>query len=162
MADIIDIENAVDAADRAFKMWSKLTPFQRGGYLRRASEIVLECAQKIARFMTQEQGKPLSEAIGEVRKGAEILRYYAEVGERIYGKIIPNAEPDTESRVIYQPIGVAVGISLWNYPIELLAWKLGGHWLLAAPSFANFPLKRRYLPSITSDALLMLECPRVL
>lgn len=126
MADLVDIENAVDAADRAFKTWSKLTPFQRGGYLRRASEIVLERAQEIARFMTQEQGKPLSEALGEVRKGAEILRYYAEEGERIYGKIIPNAEPNVESRVIYQPIGVAVGISPWNYPIELLAWKLGG------------------------------------
>ncbi len=126
MADAVDIDNAVDAADRAFKTWSKLTPSQRGGYLRKASEIVLERAQEIARLMTQEQGKPLLEALGEVRKGAEILRYYAEEGERIYGKIITNAEPNIESRVIYQPIGVAAGISPWNYPIELLAWKLGG------------------------------------
>ncbi len=126
MADLVDIENAVNAADCAFKTWSRLTPFQRGDYLRRASEIICERAQDIARLMTQEQGKPLPEALGEVRKGAEILRYYAEEGERIYGRIIPNAEPDIESRVIYQPIGVAVGISPWNYPIELLAWKLGG------------------------------------
>ena len=63
---------------------------------------------------------------GEVIKGADILRYYAEEGERVYGRIIPNAEANTESRVIYQPIGVAAAISPWNYPIELLAWKVGG------------------------------------
>ena len=125
-ADIIDIENAIEAADRAFRPWSHSTPFQRGGYLRIASELVLERAPEIARLMTREQGKPLAEALGEVRKGAEILRYYAEEGERICGRIIPNAEPNVESRVIYQPVGVAVGISPWNYPIELLAWKLGG------------------------------------
>ncbi len=125
-ANAADIEDAIDAADRAFPSWSRLTPFQRGAYLRKASEIVLERAEEIARLMTREQGKPLAEASGEVRKGADILRYYAEEGERVCGRIIPNAEPDIESRVIYQPVGVAVGISPWNYPIELLAWKLGG------------------------------------
>jgi succinate-semialdehyde dehydrogenase/glutarate-semialdehyde dehydrogenase len=121
-----EADRAVAAADRAFAQWSGLTPFQRGAYLRKAASIVLERAADIARLMTMEQGKPLAEAVGEVKKGAQILAYYAEEGERIHGKIIPNAEPDMESRVIYQPIGVAVAISPWNYPIELLAWKLGG------------------------------------
>lgn len=83
-------------------------------------------SRDIAEMMTMEQGKPLKEAEGEVIKGADILRYYAEEGERVYGRIIPNAEANTESRVIYQPIGVAAAISPWNYPIELLAWKVGG------------------------------------
>lgn len=121
-----DVDSAVDAADRAFLDWSRLTPFKRGEYLRKASLIVMEHAEEIARIMTSEQGKPFAEALGEVKKGAEILRYYAEEGERVYGRIIPNAEPGVESRVIYQPIGVAAAISPWNYPIELLAWKLGG------------------------------------
>ena len=121
-----DAEEAIESADQAFKAWAALTPFQRGGYLRNASKIVFERAEEIAKLMTQEQGKPLAEALGEVKKGADILRYYAEEGERIYGRIIPNTEPDIESRVIYQPRGVAVAISPWNYPIELLAWKLGG------------------------------------
>ena len=86
-----DVEDAVNAADRAFPEWSRLTPFKRGELLRRASLIVSERAEDIARRMTREQGKPFAEALGEVRKGAEILRYYAEEGERIYG-IIPNAE----------------------------------------------------------------------
>jgi succinate-semialdehyde dehydrogenase / glutarate-semialdehyde dehydrogenase len=121
-----NVENAVDAADRAFVEWSRLSPFKRGEYLRKASEIIHQRAGEIARLMTKEQGKPLAEALGEVKKGAQILRYYAEEGERIYGRIIQNADPDIESRVIYQPIGVAASISPWNYPIELLAWKLGG------------------------------------
>ncbi len=121
-----DIEDAVDAADRTFPEWSRLTPFKRGEYLRKASLIVAERAEEIARLMTGEQGKPFAEALGEVYKGAEILKYYAEEGERVYGRIIPGAEPGVESRVIYQPVGVAAAISPWNYPIELLAWKLGG------------------------------------
>ncbi|CEP66985.1 Aldehyde/histidinol dehydrogenase [Moorella glycerini] len=120
-----DVEAAIYAADAAFKSWSRLTPFARGEYLRKASEIAVERSREIARLMTQEEGKPLKEAEGEVLKGAEILRYYAEEGERVYGRIIPNAEADTESRVIYQPVGVAAAISPWNYPVELLAWKLG-------------------------------------
>lgn len=121
-----DVEEAIKAADAAFNSWSSLTPFERGKYIRKASEIVLLNEEKIAALMTMEQGKPLKEALGEVRKGAEILRYYAEEGERIYGRIIPNAESNTESRVIYQPVGVAAAISPWNYPVELLAWKVGG------------------------------------
>ncbi len=121
-----DVEGAINAADRAFIEWSGFTPFKRGEYLRLASHIVTERAEEIARLMTIEQGKPYAEALGEVKKGAEILRYYAEEGERVYGRIIPNAEPGIESRVIYQPIGVAAAISPWNYPIELLAWKIGG------------------------------------
>lgn len=120
-----DINEAISTAEKAFSFWSKLTPFKRGQYLREASEIVLSRARKIAILMTQEQGKPLKEAEGEVKKGAAILRFYAEEGERVYGRIIPNEEANTESRVIYQPMGVAAAISPWNYPIELLAWKLG-------------------------------------
>jgi len=121
-----DVEEAVSAANSAFPEWSSLTPFERGRYLRKASELVLSRSKEIARLMTMEQGKPLAEAEGEVIKGADILRYYAEEGERIYGRIIANTEKDMESMVIYQPIGVAAAISPWNYPIELLAWKVGG------------------------------------
>lgn len=121
-----EVRRAVDAAEEAFMLWSRLSPFKRGAYLRQASQFVLERADDIARLMTAEQGKPLAEALGEVKKGAEILRYYAEEGERVYGRIIQNADPDIESRVIYQPVGVAAAISPWNYPIELLAWKIGG------------------------------------
>ncbi|MEZ4509486.1 MAG: aldehyde dehydrogenase family protein [Eubacteriales bacterium] len=121
-----DVLAAIDAADRAFSGWSRTTPFTRGALLRRAYEAVLADAEEIARLMTLEQGKPLAEAHGEVKKGAEILRYYAEEGERVYGRIVPNAEGiNIESRVIYQPIGPVGLLSPWNYPVELMAWKVG-------------------------------------
>ena len=121
-----DINRAVEAADAAFMAWSETTAFYRGELLRTASAHVRNNADDIARIMTTEQGKPFLEAKGEVLKGADILRYYAEEGERIYGRIIPNADGnDIVSHVVYQPIGVAACISPWNYPIELLAWKLG-------------------------------------
>ncbi|MFW6280562.1 MAG: aldehyde dehydrogenase family protein [Halanaerobium sp.] len=121
-----DVKNAIDEADKAFSKWANLSPFKRGEFLRKASRNVRENSRKIAKLMTREQGKPVDEAEGEVIKGANILQYYAEEGERIYGRIIANKSTDTESRVIYQPIGVAAAISPWNYPIELLAWKIAG------------------------------------
>lgn len=124
-ADTADISAAVTAADQAFPAWSALTPFQRGRFLRAASQIALQRKAEIGRLMAQEQGKSVQEATGEVVKGADILRFYTEEGERVHGKIIANEETGTTSRVIYQPLGVAVAISPWNYPVELLAWKVG-------------------------------------
>ena len=122
----LDVENAIEAADRAFGAWSQTTAFFRGAMLRRAHDLVLEDAEEVARRMTLEQGKPFAEALGEVKKGAQILRYYAEEGERVYGRIIPNEEGlNIESRVIYQPIGPVGLLSPWNYPVELMAWKVG-------------------------------------
>ena len=121
-----DVTAAIDAADRAFEGWSHTTAFHRGTLLRRAHDAVLSDAEEIARRMTQEQGKPFAEALGEVKKGAQILRYYAEEGERVIGRIIPNEEGlNIESRVIYQPLGPVGLLSPWNYPVELMAWKVG-------------------------------------
>jgi succinate-semialdehyde dehydrogenase/glutarate-semialdehyde dehydrogenase len=121
-----DINAAVEAADAAFKRWSGFSPEKRAEYLMKASDLVLKREEEIATIMTTEQGKPLNEAKGEVRKGAAILRYYAEEGKRVYGRIVPGYDPTTTSYVIYQPVGVSVAISPWNYPIELVGWKIGG------------------------------------
>ena len=121
-----NIHEAVEAAEKAFKEWSRLSPEKRAVYLMKASELVREREDKLAEMMTKEQGKPFNEARGEVRKGAEILQYYAEEGKRAHGRIIPGYDASTTSYVIYQPVGVSVAISPWNYPIELVGWKIGG------------------------------------
>ncbi len=121
-----DIKKAIEAAGCAFPGWAELSPAERGAYLRAAGEKVMERHKEIGALMTEEQGKPLLEAQGEVKKAALALRYYAEEGERVYGRIIANAERDIESRVVYQPIGPAAAITPWNYPVELLAWKICG------------------------------------
>jgi len=126
VSSVADINEAAQAAHRAFKEWSRISPVKRSEYLLKASALVLEREEEIARIMTSEQGKPLNEAKGEVRKGADILRYYAEEGKRVYGRIVPGFDPTTTSYVIYQPVGVAAAISPWNYPIELVGWKVAG------------------------------------
>jgi len=120
-----DIAEALEAAGSAFNGWISLSCEKRAELLVRASSLVIEREKEIATAMTKEQGKPLQEARGEVKKGAEILRYYAEEGMRIYGRVIPGYDPTTTSYVIYEPVGVCAGISPWNYPIELVAWKVG-------------------------------------
>ncbi len=124
-ANADDVKVAIESADNSFASWAKLSPAQRSDYLRKACALVMERHKEIARVMTTEEGKPLLEAEGEVKKAAKILRYYAEEGQRVYGRIISNAEADTQSRVVYQPIGPTAAISPWNYPVELVAWKVG-------------------------------------
>jgi succinate-semialdehyde dehydrogenase / glutarate-semialdehyde dehydrogenase len=149
-----DIDAAVQAADRAFPSWSRLTPEARGDFLHKAASLATQRADIIARLMTREQGKPLNEARGEVLKGAEILRYYAEEGKRIYGRSVPCSGSDatTTSFVTYEPLGACAGISPWNYPIELVAWKVGAA-LAAGCTFIGKP------PSLTPlSPLAFLAC----
>lgn len=118
-----EADRALTAAQRAFPAWSSLSPFARAEYLRRAGDILEARKEKLGRLMTQEQGKPLHEAVGEVEKAAEMLRYYAEEGQRVYGQIVANPDPNDQSLVIRQPVGVVAALSAWNYPIELTGWK---------------------------------------
>jgi succinate-semialdehyde dehydrogenase/glutarate-semialdehyde dehydrogenase len=149
----IDVEKAIEAAAAAFESWSSLSPARRGAFLRKASSLVFERKEEIAKLMTMEQGKPFKEALGEVEKGATILRYYAEEGERVYGRIIANEEEDFESHVIYQPVGVAAAISPWNYPIELLAWKVGGALASGCTIIAKLPSETPLSPLAFAECL---------
>ncbi len=148
-----DVTKAIHAANQAFQGWAAQSPFHRGGYLRKASRLVSERKEEIAKLMTQEQGKPFKEALGEVEKGADILRYYAEEGERVYGRIVPNEEADMESRVTYQPVGVSAAISPWNYPIELLAWKIGGALAAGCTIVAKLPSETPLSPLAFAQCL---------
>ncbi len=118
-----EVTRALEAAQRAFPEWARLSPDQRAGYLWRGSDILEEQKEEVGRVLTQEQGKPLKEAVGEIEKVIEMLRYYAEEGKRAYGQIIPNTDPNYQSLVIRQPIGVVAALSPWNYPVELTGWK---------------------------------------
>ncbi len=117
------VEKALLAAQKAFPAWAALSPFKRAEYLWRASDILEERQDAIGRLMTQEQGKPMKEAIGEVEKAVEMLRFYAEEGKRACGQVIANTDPHDQSMIIKQPIGVVAALSPWNYPVELTGWK---------------------------------------
>ena len=119
-----EIDAAVAAARTAFKSWSCLPPVERSRALRRLGDAIAAAADGMARTMTLEQGKPLNEAKGEILKLAEACHFYAEEALRIHGEIIPNSTNDHESLVIREPIGVVGAITPWNYPAELIGWKL--------------------------------------
>ncbi len=154
-----DVKKAINAAEKAFSGWSRLTSIQRGRYLRQASENVAKKSREIAELMTKEEGKPLDEAEGEVMKGADILRYYAEEGERVYGRIIENEEKNIKSKVIYQPIGVAGAISPWNYPVELLAWKIAGALAAGCTVVAKLPSETPLSPLAFIGCIAQTDLP---
>jgi len=89
-----DAARAIDAADRAFQTWSRLTAYQRSKYLYEAHRLMIERREQLARVMTEEQGKPLKAARNEVQYGADFLLWYAEEAKRIYGETIPAPRPD--------------------------------------------------------------------
>ncbi len=134
-----DAALALGAAKRAFSGWAKTDPEERGALLHRAAGLVRERSEEIALLLTMEQGKPLRYARREVVGSAEALDLYAEEGKRNFGEVVPQSSSRSRSMVIRQPLGVAAVISPWNYPVDLLAWKLapalaGGCTVVAKPS----------------------------
>ena len=117
-----DARLALQAAERAFPLWSAESSQKRGEILHEAAARVRERADEIARLLTFEQGKPLKFAKTEVLSSADVLDYYAEEGKRNYGEWMTG--PHSRSIVLRQPIGVAALITPWNYPVDLLAWKV--------------------------------------
>ncbi|MGB7571611.1 MAG: NAD-dependent succinate-semialdehyde dehydrogenase [Methanothrix sp.] len=117
-----DARLALQAARRAFPLWSGISSQKRAEILHDAAGRVREKVEEIARLLTLEQGKPLKFARAEVLSSADVLDYYAEEGKRNYGEWM--AGPHSRSIVLRQPIGVAALITPWNYPVDLLAWKV--------------------------------------
>lgn len=119
-----DTRFALEAAQRAFTTWSQTPAEQRAALMRKAGEAVLDCQEELARLLTAEHGKPLSDALGEVKGSANYLFYYAEEAKRINGEVAPSKSASSRSLVIKQPRGVVAAIAPWNYPIALTMWKV--------------------------------------
>ena len=120
-----EADQALRTAAQAFKEWSVRPAAERCELLRRATATVREHSEEIARILTLEQGKPLGQARAEVKGALETLDYFAEVGKRILGEILPTESRERLSFVVWQPVGVVAAIVPWNYPVNLLCWKLG-------------------------------------
>jgi succinate-semialdehyde dehydrogenase/glutarate-semialdehyde dehydrogenase len=116
---------AIDAAERALPAWRKKTAKERAAVVRRWYELVLESQEDLARLMTIEQGKPLTESKGEVIYAASFLEWFAEEAKRVYGDTIPGYEADKRILVIKQPIGVVACITPWNFPLAMITRKAG-------------------------------------
>lgn len=119
------VARAIEAARAAFPAWRALTPRERGDVLMEWRRLVLENLEMLASVITREQGKPLADARGEVRYGAEFLRWFAEEASRSYGEVIPSHLPGRKLMVQREPVGVVGLITPWNFPFAMLARKAG-------------------------------------
>ncbi|GDY26121.1 NAD-dependent succinate-semialdehyde dehydrogenase [Agarivorans sp. Toyoura001] len=114
---------AIEAAKSAFKAWSSKPANERGTLLRRWYQLMLEHQDDLALILTQEQGKPLAEAKGEIAYGAAFLDWFAEEGKRCYGDVIPGPASDKRILVIKQAVGVVAAVTPWNFPNAMIARK---------------------------------------
>jgi len=120
-----ETRRAIEAADRALPAWRALTAKDRANKLRRWFELMIENQDDLARLMTLEQGKPLTEAKGEIAYAASFLEWFGEEAKRVYGDMIPGHQPDKRLMVIKQPIGVTAAITPWNFPSAMITRKAG-------------------------------------
>src|SRR5215467_3647080 len=116
---------AIDAANAAFPAWSRKTGKERAAVLRRWFDLMMENQDDLARLMTLEQGKPLSESKGEVAYAAAFLEWFGEEAKRVYGDTIPGHQADKRIVVLKQPIGVVACITPWNFPLAMITRKAG-------------------------------------
>jgi alpha-ketoglutaric semialdehyde dehydrogenase len=116
--------DAVEAAACAFVSWRETPPPERGDVLRRAADLVEERADAIGRDLAREEGKTLPEAIGETRRAAAILRYYAGQTLEPDGETYPSHSTVTFLYARREPVGVVTAITPWNFPIAIPAWKI--------------------------------------
>jgi len=119
-----DAATAVAAAHAAFPAWAAQTPVERAACLRRLSAALLDRLDDIAATITAEQGKPAGQSQFEVRYATQWLDWFAEEGRRAYGRVIPSPLRGKHLEVLLQPVGVAVAITPWNFPLAMIARKL--------------------------------------
>lgn len=120
-----ETREAIEAANRALPAWRALTAKERANILRRWFNLIVEHQDDMARMMTQEQGKPLTEAKGEINYAASFIEWFAEEAKRVYGDTIPGHQADKRLIVIKQPIGVTAAITPWNFPAAMITRKAG-------------------------------------
>lgn len=120
-----ETEAAIISAKTAFATWRKTTATERADILYRWYELMVANRQFLGELMTAEQGKPLAEALGEVDYAASFIRWFAEEARRANGEIIPPFKPNSRIFATREPVGVVAAITPWNFPMAMLARKLG-------------------------------------
>ena len=147
-----DVAKAIEVAYNAQKEWAKLTGKARANIMRKWFDLMMANQEDLAIIMTAEQGKPVAEAKGEIAYAASFVEWFGEEAKRIYGETIPGHMADKRITVIKQPIGVAAGITPWNFPSAMITRK-------AAPALAagcSFVLRPASQTPLSALALAVL------
>ncbi len=151
-----DALRAVAAASEAAAAWADTPAPLRAQVLFRALEIMERRAEEIARTITEEEGKPLPDARGEVKRAMNIMEYAAGEGRRMFGYTTPSELPSTVAYTVRRPLGVVGIITPWNFPIAIPAWKMApalicGNAIVFKPASAT-PLSAVKLVEVFEEA----------
>lgn len=117
--------HAIESAQTAFEKWRKTTAKQRYAIIHRWYQLVIEHKEDLATIITLEEGKPLSEARGEIDYASSFLQWFAEEAKRIRGDVLPAPKDSQRIVVLKQPIGVCAAITPWNFPAAMITRKAG-------------------------------------
>jgi succinate-semialdehyde dehydrogenase/glutarate-semialdehyde dehydrogenase len=120
-----ETRRAIEAANRAWPAWRAKSAKERAGILRKWHDLMMANTEDLGVLMTSEQGKPLTEAKGEVAYAAAFIEWFAEEGKRVYGDTIQSPWADKRIVVVKEPIGVVAAITPWNFPAAMITRKAG-------------------------------------
>lgn len=121
---IDETKEVIGAAQEAFEGWKNTSSVARGEILRVTADLLEKNIDKVAEIASSEMGKTKNEMLGEVKRGASILRYFAQEGMRATGEVLPSAN---EAKLLYTmrvPLGVVAAITPWNFPVAIPLWKI--------------------------------------
>ena len=119
-----DLDLALEAAAKGFKVWRETSAFERSKIMRKAADLLRSRAETIAVMMTREQGKPLAQSKMEVMGAADTIDWFAEEARRTYGQIIPARFSGVSQLAMKVPVGPVAAFTPWNFPINQIVRKL--------------------------------------
>ncbi|HET7848215.1 MAG TPA: aldehyde dehydrogenase family protein, partial [Pseudolabrys sp.] len=121
-----DLDAALAAAEKGFKVWRETSAYDRSRIMRKAADLLRERYDHVAKVQTQEQGKVYVESRAEVLTSADIIDWYAEEGRRTYGRIVPGRQKGVRQLVIQEPVGIVAAFTPWNFPTLTPVRKIAG------------------------------------
>ncbi len=151
LADAADLDRALEAAQRGFKLWRNSTAQERAAVLQGAARLMLERQEEIARIATMEQGKTLAETRIEVLMNVGLFNFYAAETQRVYGRQLVRPA-GMRSTVTYEPVGPVAAFAPWNFPIGNPGRKLG------APIAAGCSVILKAAEEAPASALAIVQC----
>ena len=119
-----DVDKALLSAEKGFAIWKKFSPWDRSAIIRKISDLMRKKSNELAKWMTLETGKAMSESLAEVSGSADIFEWNAEETKRIYGQTVQSRFENTRVIINYEPVGVVAALSPWNLPLVLASRKI--------------------------------------
>ncbi len=119
------VKAKLEAGEKAFKTWKKTSAYERSALITKWAELIIANKADIAKVMTEENGKPLKESLGEVDYAVSYLTWYAEEAKRIYGRTVPASTTNKRIVVTREGLGLVAAITPWNFPAAMMTRKAG-------------------------------------